>query len=186
MQGGPAYPSLGYFPGVFSLLASLISHLFVLLRTLAFCVHLNWQQWERKWPSGGKRHLACFGKKKTLLTLMWNFSSYLWGWNCTSSSPVWGVQELLFPLALAGSDRTCTKSWVTSLSTTSWRCWCVWQRNWESLALLCSTSITHDITLVMSLASDNIRDISWCAGADSITGRSPSRGSTPSTGLYCC
>lgn len=33
--------SLGYFPGIFSLLASLVSPLFVLLRTFALCMHLN-------------------------------------------------------------------------------------------------------------------------------------------------
>lgn len=35
----------------------------------------------------------------------------------------------------------------------------------------------------MSIASCNIRDISWCGRVDSITGRNPTRGGTSSTGL---
>lgn len=178
--------SLGYFPGIFSLLASLISHLFVLLTPSAFCVHLNWLQREQKWPNG-KCHLAPFGKKGSD-----NFDlfSYLRGWNCTSSAPVWGVQELLFPLVLAGSDRTCTKGFEIQVSPQHPEDVDVCGRegwvSWESMALLSSTSRTHYIMPVMSIASNNIRFISRCTGAESITGRSPSTGGASSTGLYCC
>lgn len=180
--------SLEYFPSIFSFLTSVISRRFVLLRTFAFCVHLNWQQWEGSGQMANVAWQALEGK--SLLTLTCNLFSYLWGWKCTMSAPVWGAQELLFPLVLAGSDRTCAKGFESQVSPQHPGHGDVCGRggwvNWESMALLCSTSRTHDIMSVMSIASSNIRDISQCAGDDSITSRSPSRGGTSSTGLYCC
>lgn len=104
--------------------------------------------------------------------------------------PAWGVQELLFPLILAGSYGTCAKGFESQVSPPHAEDVDVYGRgrwlNWEGMALLCFTSRTRDIMPVMSIASNNIRDISWCAGGDSITSRGPSRGGKSSTGLYCC
>lgn len=176
--------SLGYFPAIFSLLASLISHLFVLLRTFAFCVHLIWQQWERKWPNG-KCHLARFGKEGSV-----NFhvpssqsSSRLKLYQLCPSlrCPGTPVSSCLGRIRQGMHQRLCPQhpEDVDVCGIGGWV-------KWESMALLCSSSRTHDIMPVMSIASNNIRDISWCTGADSITGRSPSWGGTSSTGLHLC
>lgn len=105
-------------------------------------------------------------ERKALLTLTCNLFSYLRGQNCTISAPVWGMQELLFPLVLAGSDRTCAKGFESEVSPQYAEDVdvCVWGGwvNWESMALVCSTSRTHDIAPVMSIASSNIKDIPQC------------------------
>lgn len=78
------------FLAYLALLAALISPLFVLLRSLAFCLHLSWQQWGWKWPNG-RCFLACLGKKASV-------QHNLQGWTCTFSAPGWGVQELPSPI----------------------------------------------------------------------------------------
>lgn len=188
MQEGPITRHSGVFLVylAFWLLSS--ANFFVLLRTFAFCVHLSWQQWEWKWLNG-KCRLARFGKKGSVNFDMQSFQLSL-RLKLYHLCPSLGVQELLFPLILAGSDRTCTKGFEPQVSPQHPEDVDVCGRggwvNWESMALLCSSSRTHDIIPAMSIASSNIRDISWCAGADSISGRSPGRGGTSSTGLYCC
>lgn len=91
---------------------------------------------------------------------------------------------------LPGSYRTCAKGFESQVSPQHAEDVDVCGRggglNWEGMALLCSTSRTHDVMPVMTVASNNITDTSWCAGCDSITGRGPSRGGTSSAGLYCC
>lgn len=91
---------------------------------------------------------------------------------------------------LAGSNRACAKGFELQVCPQHPEdvdvCGSGGSVSWESMALLCSTSRTHDIMPVMSIASNNIRFISGCIGAESITGRSPSRGGTFSTGLSCC
>lgn len=90
-------------------------------------------------------------ERKALSTITLNLFSDPRGWTCTFSAPVWGVQELLSLLILAGSDRTCTKGSGSQVSSPHPEALGVCSRggwlNWECLALLCSTSRTHDIML---------------------------------------
>lgn len=95
-------------------------------------------------------------ERKALLILQCDLLSYLQDQNGSISAPAWGVQELLFPLVLAGSDRTCAKGFKSQDSPqypedvdVCGRGWV----NWESMALLCSTSRTYGIMPAMTNAS---------------------------------
>lgn len=133
-RGAVRASRLGNFPAylAFWLLSS--APFFFLLRSPAFCVHLSWQQWRWKWPNG-KCCLACLGKKGSVNH---NIESFQW--------PTGLNMYLLCPsLRCSGTPVSSHlgRIWqdmhqglgVTSLSTTSWSCWCLWQRRMVELGM---------------------------------------------------
>lgn len=85
-------------------------------------------------------------ERKALSTITLNLFGDPQDWTCTFSAPVWGVQELMSPLILAGYDRACTKDLGSQVSPPHpeavGACGRGGWLNWKGMVFLCSTSRT--------------------------------------------